>query len=107
MRLVLCCAVVGAVRRRADCTPATCVGDDDANYDRDFFGDARVVRSFDDERRYLTVVGLGASGLALAARRGAVGRRARHVRPRRDGLRRCVHVHRHDDDAVPGPVGGP
>ena len=50
MRLVLCCAVVGAVSR-ADCTPATCVGDDDANYDRDFFGDARVVRSFDDERR--------------------------------------------------------
>ena len=40
MRLILCCAVVGAVRRRADCTPATCVGDDDANYDRDFFGDA-------------------------------------------------------------------
>ena len=65
MRLVLCCAVVGAVRRRADCTPATCVGDDDTKYDRDFFGDARVVRSFDDERRYLTVVGLGASGLAL------------------------------------------
>ena len=45
MRLILCCAVVGAVRRRADCTPATCVGDDDTKYDRDFFGDAHVVRS--------------------------------------------------------------
>ena len=61
MRLILCCVVVGAVRRRADCTPATCVGDDDANYDRDLFREATVVRSFDDERRYLTVVGLGAS----------------------------------------------
>ena len=91
MRLVLCCAVVGAVRRRADCTPATCVGDDDTKYDRDFFGDARVVRSFDDERRYLTVVGLGASGLALAARRGAA--------PSADGPGTYVHVETGCDDA--------
>ena len=83
--------MVGAVRRRADCTPATCVGDDDANYDRDFFGDARVVRSFDDERRYLTVVGLGASGLALAARRGAA--------PSADGPGTYVHVETGCDDA--------
>ena len=44
MRLILCCAVVGAVRRRADCTPATCVGDDDTKYDRDLFREATVAR---------------------------------------------------------------
>ena len=70
MRLILCCAVVGAVRRRADCTPATCVGDDDAKYDRDLFREATVVRRFDDERRYLTVVDAGRNNIWLAARRG-------------------------------------
>ena len=70
MRLIRCCAGGGAVRRRADGTPATCVGDDDAKYDRDLFREATVVRSFDDERRYLTVVDAGRAGVWLAARRG-------------------------------------
>ena len=88
---VLCCAGRSG-GRRADCAPATCVGDDDANYDRDFFGDAHVVRSFDDERRYLTVVGLGATGRALAARRGAA--------PSADGPGTYVHVETGCDDAL-------
>jgi len=70
MRALLLCCAVGAVRRRADCTPATCVGDDDASYDRDLFREAVVARRFDDERRYLLIIDAGRAGVWLAARRG-------------------------------------
>lgn len=62
MRRVLAVfAAARAVRRRADCTPATCIGGDDAAYDRDLFKDARVVRRFapTDPSRYMSVVDFG------------------------------------------------
>ena len=69
-RALLLVAHAVAVRNRVDCTPAACVGDDDAAYDRDLFRDAIVARTFADERRYLSIIDAGRAGVWLAARRG-------------------------------------